>query len=449
MQSKQLRNDRGSALISAAVTAAVLSILVAGFVSYMANEYLLNLRSHNYNQALHLAEAALETGFGQFKYQGGQFQSAPSGWSGSGSGPYTKTVTNFTDATGRVVGSFTVTVNGVGAANPQIQGVGTANAARGPSSVSRAVLVKLATSSTFPVGLMSRNVINLNGNNAYTDSFDSGDPAKSTGGVYDAAKRQPHGDVATDSTLTDSIGIGNADIYGTAATGPSGTVTMGPNGSVGPTFTSGERATTVAAGVAAGWIRSDFNVDVPDPTPPSGASSWPAPAIGASINNSGTISTGDFKVSDISLAGNKALTISGNVKLYVTGSTGISGNATVVVLPGASLTVYAAGSISISGNGVQNDATYAVKNIWYGLSTCTSVSVSGNGSFTGAIYAPEADLSVSGNGNLYGAVVAKSVTLGGNANFHYDEALKGFYSPTGYVVASWQELRYIGGSWVP
>ena len=46
-------------------------------------------------------------------------------------------------------------------------------------------------------------------------------------------------------------------------------------------------------------------------------------------------------------------------------------------------------------------------------------------------------------------MVAHSITLCGNANFHYDEALKSLNGPTGYVVASWQELRYVGGSWVP
>ena len=111
--------------------------------------------------------------------------------------------------------------------------------------------------------------------------------------------------------------------------------------------------------------------------------------------------------------------------------------------------MYSGGSISLGGNGVQNDSTYAVKDIWYGLSTCTSVSVAGNGSFTGGIYAPRADLSISGNGTLNGAVVANSITLNGNAALHYDESLKSFQGPTGYLAACWQELRNVGGSWVP
>jgi type II secretory pathway component PulK len=87
MDTRLYRQTGGSALISAAVAAGVLTILVAGYVSYMANEYLLNFHSHAWTQALHLSEAAIETAFAEFNYQyfqgGSGFQSSR-GWSGSG-----------------------------------------------------------------------------------------------------------------------------------------------------------------------------------------------------------------------------------------------------------------------------------------------------------------------------------------------------------------------------
>jgi hypothetical protein len=43
-------------------------------------------------------------------------------------------------------------------------------------------------------------------------------------------------------------------------------------------------------------------------------------------------------------------------------------------------------------------------------------------------------------------VVANSITLGGNVNFHYDEALRNF-GGSGYLVATWRELRFVGGVW--
>lgn len=451
MKTQILHTTGGSVLVSAAMSAGVLAIVIAGVLAYLSNEYNANFRSHRWNQALHLSEGAVELGLAELNYQytqGGSGFQTSRGWTSLGGGSYSKTVSNLTDTSGNVVGTTAITADGIGTANPQFQGVGTvASANYGGSSISRAVKVVVAAGSMFPVGLASKNVIDLNGNNAYTDSFDSSDPTKSTNGQYDAAKRQANGNIGTLSTLTNSVGVGNADIYGTVATGPGGTVSIGPNGSVGSTFDNSLRATTDATGVSDGYIRNDFSTTIPDPALPSGAGSWTSKG---SISSSGTLSGGNYTASSISLTGHDTLTISGNVVLYVTGSTSLSGaNAQITVLANSSLTVYSGGSISLGGNGVVNDATYASDAIFYGLSTCTSVSVAGNGSFTGAIYAPDADLTISGNGNLYGALVAKSITLNGNANVHYDESLKNIHGSAGYLVQSWQELRYVSNAWVP
>ena len=448
MDARLHRQIGGSALISAAVAAGVLTILVAGFVSYMANEYLLNFRSHAWTQALHLSEAAIETGFAEFNYQyfqgGSGFQSAR-GWSGSG-GTYTKFVTSFADSTGKVLGSYTVTVSGVGSSAPTIQGIGTADVSRGPSAVSRAVKVGLASSSRFPAGITSKNRIDLAGNNVYSDSYDSVDPAKSSNGRYDSTKKQPNGDIASNEVLIDSVDIGNAAVYGKVYTGVGGTVEIGANGSVGNTFVSADRATTVAQGEGAGYIRHDFNVDIPDASLPSGATSWSS--LGT-INNDTTINGGDWRVSAIGLAGTDSLTIQGNVRLYVTGDTSLSGNSQIVISSNATLTVYAAGSMSVHGNGVQNNGGLAANNQFFGLTSSTSWDLSGNGEWIGTVYAPQAALTIGGNGNMNGAIVAKSITLNGNANFHYDESLKTTGGAVGYVVSSWQELHNNAGTWVP
>ena len=63
--------------------------------------------------------------------------------------------------------------------------------------------------------------LNLNNQNIVIDSYDSRDPAKSTNGLYDVAKRQENGDIATDGNL---IQAGNAHVYGDVETN-SGTAT--------------------------------------------------------------------------------------------------------------------------------------------------------------------------------------------------------------------------------
>src|SRR5205085_4990268 len=67
--------------------------------------------------------------------------------------------------------------------------------------------------------------IDLTNQNIVIDSYDSRDPAKSTNGLYDAAKRQENGDIATDGNL---IEAGNAQIYGDVSTN-AGTVTGAAN----------------------------------------------------------------------------------------------------------------------------------------------------------------------------------------------------------------------------
>jgi hypothetical protein len=444
------KTSEGSAILAATVTSAILSIAVVGYLTYIHNENILNYRSHAWTQALHLAEGGVEQGFAEYHYQyflGGDGFTSGRGWSGGG-GTYAKSITNLTSSTSAIVGDVTVTVSGVGTPNPQIMGVATVPTVPDGSTIARAVRVTISSSSKFPVALMSKNQIDLNGNNIYVDSFDSADPNKSTGGAYDIAKRQAKGDVASNDTVIDSVSIGNAEIYGQVYTGPGGTVTMGPSGSVGPTFVAGDRATDVTGGEANGWIRHDFNVDVPDATLPAGAGSWTS--LG-SINNSTTINGGDWRVNNIGLSSTKTLTVEGNVRLYVTGDTSVAGNASIVIAPGAHLEVYAAGAMAIAGNGIVNNTGLSENNQFFGLPSSTSWSISGNGQWIGTVYAPQAAFKMNGGGSagdMSGAVVAGSITLDGHVTFHYDESLDNANNSAGYLVTSWQSLRNQSGTWV-
>jgi hypothetical protein len=455
MKSMLYSNRNGSVFITAAVTAAILSILVAGIVSFLTNEYRLNFRSHSWNQALHLAEAGLEYGFGQFTYQGNLFQSAPSGWDNQG-GTYSKSVI-VTNAANQVVGRAVVSVTGVGSLTPQLQSIGTTYEFISPTNSSRAVKVTLGQSWRFPVGLMSKNTIDMNGNNIYSDSYDSSDASKSSSNKYDPNKKQPNGNVASNATITNTVSVGNADIYGTVSTGPGGTVSMGPNGSVGNTFVSGDRATTISAAIASGYVQNNFNTDIPSVTLPSGLSSAPVRTINGSttIGSSGGAFT--YQTGSINLTGNgnnNTVIIEGNVTLYVAGNVDISGTGGIQLAQDASLTVYVGGNVTIAGNGVLNQYGTDLNNQWYGLPSSTSWTVNGNGSWSGTMYAPEAAMTLNGGGNsnnddMSGSVVANSITLGGHTSFHYDERLKSGGPVSGFVVSSWQELQWNGSAWVP
>ena len=138
------------------------------------------------------------------------------GWYDAGGNSYLRYVSSFTNAFGENVGLIYAYVNGVGTANPYLFAYGgCATVPFGPM-IYRAVEARLASSSRFPAAMVAKNYLDMNGNSVYTDSYDSTDPSKSTGGLYDAAKRQANGDVASNEAVTNTvdISIGNADIYG-------------------------------------------------------------------------------------------------------------------------------------------------------------------------------------------------------------------------------------------
>ncbi len=452
MTNNRLQQSHGSALTVAAVSAGVLSIMVAGLLSYMGNEYLLNYRSHRWTQSLHLAEGAVEVGFAELNYQHFQGEAgftSGRGWAGS-TNLFWKYGGTFTDTAGSTVGQTWTYVFNVGTYFPKIWGYANVPSTPGGPSIWRLVQVTVATSTRYPVGLMSRERLDLNGNNIYTDSFDSTDPNKSDSGLYDFAERQPNGDIASNDVLINSVNIGNADVYGQVYTGVGGTVAMGANGSVGPTLIDADRATTVPAGEDAGWIRHDFSVDVPSVVLPAGADSWSS--LGTINDDRDSFSAGDWRANSINLNANKTVTIGpGTVRLYVSGNVNIAGNAFIQILPNTTLQVYVAGNVQIAGKGMVNDTGLSENNQWLGLPSSSSWNVNGNGQWIGTLYAPQADLTLNGggvDGDMSGSVVTRRITLTGNSQFHYDEALRGEDFASGYRVVSWQSYKWTGSEWV-
>jgi hypothetical protein len=135
--------------------------------------------------------------------------------------------------------------------------------------------------------------------------------------------------------------------------------------------------------------------------------------------------------------------VQGVANLVVTSSIDLAGNDTVILAPGARLTIYMEGATaSIKGNGFVNPGT-STNLLYYGLPANTSIDMSGNAAFNGLIYAPEADLHLGGGGNnsqdASGAFVVNTFTLNGKFNFHYDlNSRKVLFA--GFVPVSWVEL---------
>ncbi len=249
---------------------------------------------------------------------------------------------------------------------------------------------------------------------ASTDSYNSNNGAYNVGGnLYS------NGDISSDGTTGDIIGVGSSSTV-------NGSVKAGP-------------------GAVAGAIHNQGTITGTQGTEPS-TWSLPLSAIPAGVTNSGalsisgnttrTLSEGTYWFSSISISGNGRLSVSGAVKIYVTGSVDIGGN-----------------GVATANNKPPNFLLYGTVDPTDSAQKCTSISIHGNGDFHGAVYAPDADISVVGNGGVYGSLTGKSVSINGNGGLHYDEALGNLgrfvttvsgttYTTTGFRRYSWREIPF-------
>jgi hypothetical protein len=124
----------------------------------------------------------------------------------------------------------------------------------------------------------------------------------------------------------------------------------------------------------------------------------------------------------------------------------VNGNASTTIGAAGSLRIYTNGDLSIGGSGITNSAGQASKFSVFSTSTSGSQNISlvGTAQLIGSVYAPTAAVSITGggaSGGFYGAVVARTVTMTGNSNFHYDEALAFGGAENPVRVGQWRELR--------
>jgi hypothetical protein len=158
------------------------------------------------------------------------------------------------------------------------------NAPRSLAATCRAVRVIASRGSLFKGALAAKQTIDLKGNNPLIDSYNSSDPTKSTNGQYDQTKAGDAGNILTDEGITNSMNVGNANIYGKVNTGPGGAVGIGPNGAIGA-----HSWQTGNSGIESGWLSQDANFTFPDVTLPF--SSGLTPASGNIVTTSTTVTT--------------------------------------------------------------------------------------------------------------------------------------------------------------
>src|SRR5919109_3281794 len=235
--------NQGGALTLTLLTAVVIGFTLASYLTLVSSQNASVMRSLSWNHAMSVAEAGVEEALTQLRYTGTNNLLAHD-WSLLDNGYYFKQ---------RGLGNnvyFEVGIKPL--ERPVIISFGYVPAPLSPASKLGMILGQTTLASTQPAGYLKRKVrvnakrdpiftkamlakgqINLNGNKVATDSFDSTDPKASTNGKYNPALARDNGDVATNSGLIDSLDIGNANIRGKVSTGPTGSVSVGSNGTVG------------------------------------------------------------------------------------------------------------------------------------------------------------------------------------------------------------------------
>lgn len=427
--------EGGSVLLIVLVTVGIIGITMAAYLDLVSNQNLSTMRSLQWNSAIPVAEAGIEEALTHLYHNA--TNRASNGWVLE-DGVYTKE---------RVLGEtrFVTTISSADR-TPEIISKAYVRVPLGTNYIDppRTIRVTTTNESLFARGMVAKGSIDLSGNNVSTDSFDSQDPTYSTGGLYDPAKAKDGGSVATNSGLTNSFNVGNADIHGPAGTGPGGSPDIGPGGGIGPKWwrDAGNN------GIYPGWFKDDMNVSFPDVQVPfTGGASTPVNGEVDGTNYTYVLLSGNYELPSLSMSGNSknVMLVTGNATLYVTGEVSISGSASIRIAPGGILKMYVGGAnVSLGGNGVVNQNSNATNFFYFGLPTNTSLSLSGNAAFTGTIYAPSAYFTLGGGGNntvdFVGASVTGAAKMNGHFNFHYDENLGRLNISRGFIVTSWNEI---------
>lgn len=431
------RPERGSVLIVTLLVLALLALGVGSYLSLNLNTSRLARLSYQQNAAFHLAEAGAEEGLWSFNQAHAGNPEAWTGWTVQGAAAWRK-LDDF-EFGGHTVGSikvYTDNTNPSTGSKPRIVALAQIDTPGLPSS-SRMIEITLGRRSYFANGIVARDTVRFSGANTTVDSWNSDpDNDSSTAAVpYSEDVRNDRGSIATLAVENTAMLINQASVWGYVATGGAAPE-VGTHGSIRGADTPDDVLIDPAR------VTTDFSADLPVLTAPLDGT--PLDEVGDTLGTEGEATK--WRIANLALNGKSTLTILGDVTLILTATTGsaldVTGNASIIIPDGSSLTVYVESDFKIAGNGLANGNTRPASCRIYGTNTASqSIHLAGNGALKAVVYAPNADVQVNGNGDIMGAVVGAVVTFTGNAAFHYDESLAYEDDNTPFGVTRWRELN--------
>ncbi len=448
----RIKDTHGSILIAALIVALITGSLVGLFLKTVTQEAEYSYRARMSFQAVNLAEAGID--YAIYSYANDNWTD----WSTSGDGHYRSTFTHLTRPVGygsNLLGTnedYEVKVYAQDgdpgsddpADLPVVVAEGTIKLKSG-ATVSRQILVRLQYGASddpskggfWGNGITAKKSITFAGNKQQMDSFKSSDNPLGYGNIQDIYDDQVgttifghklangYCAVGSNSVTVTDLSIGNADIFGSLATGAAQadadlTTVIGPKGSVYNEETI-RGDDTIDGTIDTHYLAYDFYAQLPDVSAPTLSS--PATEFTGTVVGETGLGT-EYEVTGVKLAGTDAWTVEGDVVLYVDGDFSISGSAMIELAANASLELYVSGEIDITGGGIVN--TSLPENLTIFSTGSGDVKLAGNGNLSAAVYAPNSDVTLGGGGSkgaMFGAIVGESVKLNGDYPFHYDEDL--------------------------
>lgn len=440
------KHQSGSAIVAALGILAVTSVVIGLALVEANNRFRTSQHSSRWIRAQHAAEAGVEMALmsAQKSSWVADGWSAAPGAPGAAAVAKTFTISTGVPATGPINADVSVdTITLAGGQWLRIRGIGRADISGGAVAgldekdvllrkislrqdrttgasvgatprATRTIEVLAQPGAKYSKALLVDQKMNMTGSSSI-DSFDSSDPTKSTGGLYDVAKRQSNGDVGINDTL------GQSDLLGS--------------------FLYGNLAYSGAAVANTGNVQGAITTPFNKPLAPNLAPTWTTfTATPTSITTTSTLNGGTsaaparYKVSQIYLTGSKKLTLAPHtagaqsyVEIWITGVFKTTASANVQVNSGVHATLYIEGNIDISGSALNNQNPYAANFILKCINPPTGVTqtvdITGSGNNIALIDAPGADITMTGSGEFSGAIIGKTFKTTATRLVHYDEAL--------------------------
>lgn len=431
MKTRRHNLERGGVLVATLIFCGLVGIMLAAYLAMVSGQHKFSQRSQVWNNCIPMCEAGVEEALAHLNHIGTTSNFAINGWTFS-SGSYRKErYLNGGLSRMAVDTNMPPTITVVSSLQSPVQS----------GSLTRRIRVKTRYNQKFAYGVLSKGAVDMGGN-GFVDSFNSEIPAESSPtGQYTASNATDRASVVTASKLPGQLSIGNGTIFGSVATGPGGSVTIGSGGNVGTETWNNNPAND--GKIEPGHNTDDVNVYIPNgalpipfgPVLPAG------PGLVGTTNYNYVFGNGDYRVmTDINLGGGGKIIVTGRARVHVLGATRFTSDAYVLIGNNASIEWYSTRDWDMGGAGVVNGTGLAKNFSLIGLPTCLNVKYSGTSKFVGSVYAPSADIIMTGTAEAIGAWVGKTFKISGTMDVHYDEALKGNPNEGRFIAASWQEL---------